>query len=366
MGRKRIATKLKHKKGFMDIQFNWIFILVIGVIILAFFISIAEKQKTVSNVKISSQIRSDLRTIFTGTRSSTGTASLIDLGGKPITFSCEGFAVADLSPVQEGVSFAPGSLQGYKLTAWSKDWSIPYRISNFLMITSPTVKYTLVGNSSLALELNKSLPAQFLSKGSSKQILFNRQSILLGADPASDGNYRVKFVFFNHDPVGTESLLKLTSLADADVSAINTLSTSLDGYGTVRFYKKFGNAWSTSPQTSYYLGKESLFAAVFSDDYRTYNCNMQRAFKNMAFITNIYKQRSERLKVQVTGTDQDACAVQYQLASNTLQDMYTKADQRSKTFPQSSSSAITDLYNDGETLKSYNRGLQSLSCSEVY
>jgi len=59
------------KKGVIEVQFNWIFILIIGAIILFFFFSIVKTQKTVSEKKISTTVRRDIRAILTGAGVST-------------------------------------------------------------------------------------------------------------------------------------------------------------------------------------------------------------------------------------------------------------------------------------------------------
>jgi len=353
------------KKGFVEIQFNWIFILVIGGIILVFFIGIAEKQKSVSEVKVSSKVRSDIKTIFTGAGSSTGTASIIDLVGKEISYNCEGYSVENLNPAQTGISFSPGKIKGFKVTTWSKDWGMPYRISNFLMVTSPNIKYIMIDNSPLAKELNKSLPPNFLVKGNNKQLLFNKEVIKETNNIKSEGNYRIRFIFFNHDPVGTEGLLDLTTLDDSDVSAINIVGNSLEGFGELRFYNKVENHWSSVPAgVSYYLGKESLFAAVFTDDYKSYNCNMQRAFRQMSIVTDIYQIRTNSLIRSYQQSGDTACATQLSLSLDSLQSTKANSDRLATSFP--SQQEIAQIYQSASELRSRNNQLQRLSCREVY
>jgi len=285
-----------NSKGFVEIQFNWIFVLIIGGIILVFFIGIAEKQKSVSEGKVSIKVRSDIKTILTGIRASTDTASIIDLIGKEISYNCEGYSVQGINPTQVGISFSPSKIKGFKVMAWSKDWSMPYRVSNFLMVTSPDIKYIIIGTSDIARELNNSLPPNFLTKGNNKQTLLNKELSGDTNDIKNDGNYRVRFVFFNHNPTGSEGLSNINSMEDSEVSAINIVGNSLEGFGELKFYKKKGNNWENFPHSiSYYLGKESLFAAVFTEDYKSYNCNMQKAFKHLSIVSDIYIRRTNSL-----------------------------------------------------------------------
>ncbi|MBI2546284.1 hypothetical protein HYV81_03830 [Candidatus Woesearchaeota archaeon] len=352
------------RKGFVEIQFNWIFILVIGGIILTFFITIADKQKTVSEVKVSAKVRSDLKTIFTGARASTGTASLVDIADKDITYSCEGFSVNDLNPVHEGISFAPGSLQGFKIMVWSKDWSMPFRVGNILMVTSPNVKYLIVGDSSLSRELNRSLPPKFIARGSSRQLLLNKETVADANTIMNEGNYRIRLIFVNRNPLGTEGLLDINTLEDTDVSALSIMGNSLDGPGELRFYQKRGQYWSTVPGSSNYLGRESLFAAVMADDYKSYNCNMQNLFQRMETVSEVYTQKAGKLQQAAQAAGDTACATQYALSLDALQSIKQHATSLATSFPEQA--ALIQLHQKAQELRSRNEQAQRLSCSEVY
>ena len=80
---------VKSKKAFIETQFNWIFIIIAGGIILLFFFAVVNKQKDVSDIKIAGTIKSDLRSILTGSKVSTGTASLIDVGRLEMDYDCD-------------------------------------------------------------------------------------------------------------------------------------------------------------------------------------------------------------------------------------------------------------------------------------
>ena len=52
------------KKGQVSFQLNWVFVIIIGVIILTFFISVVSKQKEVSDNKISASVAKSFETLF--------------------------------------------------------------------------------------------------------------------------------------------------------------------------------------------------------------------------------------------------------------------------------------------------------------
>ena len=77
------------KKGVIEIQFNWIFILVAGALILILFVVIVQRQGSVSNQSRDIDIRSKLGTILTGAKQSTDTTFVIDIPSKTeIDFGC--------------------------------------------------------------------------------------------------------------------------------------------------------------------------------------------------------------------------------------------------------------------------------------
>ena len=61
------------RKAQIETQFNWLFILVAGAVILIFFAGIVIKQKSSSEQKIAENVMTDLQSIFTGGSVSTGT-----------------------------------------------------------------------------------------------------------------------------------------------------------------------------------------------------------------------------------------------------------------------------------------------------
>ncbi len=134
----------KKKRGVIEVQFNWIFILIIGAVILLFFFGIVRTQKTVSEKKISITVKRDIRAILTGAGVSTGTTSLVEVPKTQIDFDCEGYSIQKTSPIKTLVSFSPDSIYDIKLMLWALDWNIGYRITNFLYITSPNIRYILV------------------------------------------------------------------------------------------------------------------------------------------------------------------------------------------------------------------------------
>ena len=129
-----------NKRG-IEMQAHWIFILIAGAIILAFFFSIVAKQKSLSEQKISITLSSNIEAVFSGAIESKGTAQLLTVPKDGIAFACsEGcdcnFWIGDkATSFRDKIIFAPKIVIGQDATAWSNEWKLPFRVSNFLIFS---------------------------------------------------------------------------------------------------------------------------------------------------------------------------------------------------------------------------------------
>ena len=84
----------KGKKGFIEIQFNWIFILVVGTIILIFFIMLIAKQKDVSEERVNKKILTYIDGILTGTEVRKKVTNTVDIPNIELEFGCDSYTIA--------------------------------------------------------------------------------------------------------------------------------------------------------------------------------------------------------------------------------------------------------------------------------
>src|SRR3989338_857556 len=85
------AHTKKDKKAQMDVGFNWIYIMIAGVVILLFFTGIIVKQKTASQQQLSTDVVRIMESIFTAAGVSEKTKNSIDIIGLAdytLTFNC--------------------------------------------------------------------------------------------------------------------------------------------------------------------------------------------------------------------------------------------------------------------------------------
>ena len=87
----------RSRKAQVETQFNWIFILIVGAIILAFFTYIVIKQKAASDAKIAGKISQQLNTILVGAKVSSGTVQDIPTPEVSIHFTCNDYYIGPAS-----------------------------------------------------------------------------------------------------------------------------------------------------------------------------------------------------------------------------------------------------------------------------
>ena len=68
-----------NNKRAVEIQFNWIFILIVGALILVFFMMLVNRQRDISDIKLAVELLDDLEQIMTGQRVTVNRQDIIDM-----------------------------------------------------------------------------------------------------------------------------------------------------------------------------------------------------------------------------------------------------------------------------------------------
>lgn len=295
------------KRGAIEVQFNWLFILIAGAVILLFFGTIIAKQRASSEQKLSASLLVDLESIFTGSAVSKQALNFISIPNKEINFEgCDFYYIGKKDEVdiklkrdiKENVIFTPDLIKGTRLTIWSLPWDIPYRVTNFLYLTSPQVRYIIIydsGTSDFADKIEELLPPETLTVDEEEyNVMFRQDSFALN----NLNNYKVKFVFLNTDPPNNVLEDTFDDMDDEDVRAIK-IDGNIDS-GSIVFYikdgKKFTKIGGMPQSTSYYYGKAALIGAIFAEDKNMYECAMQNAFRRMRVVSDVYYKRTNNLQ----------------------------------------------------------------------
>ncbi len=291
-------------KGQVEVQFNWIFILIVGAIILSFFVVIAMRQKQASESSINVGFFVNFEKALSGISAVQGKTLLFEVPNMDLNYectqSCDCVAYAGTSRARASASFnmrdkiifSPSKLKGNNLLTMSRDWSYPFRITNFLFITSPEVKY-LIEDTSLGNSLYNMLPQTFLKVEQAEQRAFDKQ--LFKPDETIEnitGNYKIKFVFTDSKPEDFTIPGEIINLPSRDVTAIYIERVS-GSPEKVRFYEKDSADKTKFRETgvSYLFGEATQFGAIFSEDLNAYACMMNKAFKIYSMIARVYEKK---------------------------------------------------------------------------
>ena len=282
------------KRGSIDVQFNWIFVLIIGALILLFFINVMKTSEKTSTASTYQSLSFDMKNIISQTESDVGNSRTILLPKITLNFECESFDI-EKSRTSEDIRyktiFSPNQIKGREILTYTEKFEMPYPADYFLYLTSNQVRYVFVNDTNCRNDFR----CQVMIKEITKRLPLNATyEIVPDSRQVRENNfYKERFVFFSIIP--DEALHdSLDDLDDDDVTALLIDSRDL-GYGSISFYEKSGNGFVKKIDSSY-LGIELLTGAVLSD-YELYECNMKdKAIFKFKTLTQIYLNRTEEFK----------------------------------------------------------------------
>ena len=354
-------------KAQISIQFNWIFVLVAGALILIFFIGVVYKIRASSRESLACNVLTDLEAIITGASVSTGTSNLIDTPEvAEIEFVCDkdGFSQYNIrdsgckkdTPIEP--IFAPDLIKGKKLLTWALELSAPFKIDNVLFLTHPQIKYIFVCNEDDPVKkYYDSLPNEI-----NKQWISNTASLkFINLEP--ENNYKIKFIISPKpgEVPNTNIPEKLRKIPRKDISQISISQNQIEFFKTSKIsITPSLTSEGTVPILPNNL--ESVYAAIFSEDKESYECNMKKIYKRLAIISDVYLERTISLIEYYTNyeTSQN-CHLYYNL--NDLSELKKNSLQCSVEINPTCISTISTF---SSNILGTNQNLIRASCPLIY
>ncbi|HEY9703721.1 MAG TPA: hypothetical protein V6C58_14835, partial [Allocoleopsis sp.] len=215
------------KKGVVDVQFNWIFILIAGFVIFLFIISIVFKQKANSDKQSGITSVNQITTLLKGKQQTGNVYSEISIPRTDIEFRCDSdtkyftYKVGDSERIQLPVEFifTKGTISTNKLVVWTQSFDLGFPVGVFSYITTPDAMILIYGDSSDSdvSELYQSIPGN-ITRVMSKDL-----------DKYKDHSNLVIVCFDNDCPATSYSYIKIEPKASGSYN-----------YGTVMFHRKNG------------------------------------------------------------------------------------------------------------------------------
>jgi hypothetical protein len=349
------------KRGAIEVQFNWIFVLVVGALLLTLIVGFVSSQMRSSGNQLAASIVRDTDTVLTHAATSYGKTSTMMLL-RPLQFEClpectaagclssirvQGTDVELQTPVQ--VLFASGVVSGDQMIIWSRALNLPYHVDNMLYLASKNTRYVFVGaaGDSVLNALKATLPPNFnTARADDGNAIQNRN------------NPNVRLVYHNTIPGAVPA--SLASMPDQGVTAINIIPVGrYDQVGRVQFYKKSGNSFQLDDEL-YYYGLPTLYGAMFSDTSSAYECNTQKSLIKLSVISALH---AERLDLLLSNPDvETVCKNIYASMKDEVEDIGTLA----QAIDLHNAAQMQDLQDYSEKIKTANNGLKLNSCPLLY
>lgn len=356
--RNTICTRL-NKRAVIEVQFNWIFILIAGAVILIFFASLVGKQKEFATASYATNVLTNMEAIMSGAGVALGSTQFIELADTRIDFSCDAYYVGEAQKNFKGkLTFAPSYLYGKYIVTWTQSFDVPFRATNFLYLTTPEIRYIIINDGNYAEKLYELLPQKEAEIDEEKKTMMNKEIVDNIAEIKDKNNYKVRIIFFENDNIGQITTLIRKTAAD-DLTALKITPSQetniLNSYGTVEFFKKRGNEFDKIG-TSEYFTQSMLFGAVFTDDLETYNCLKNRAFEKMKMVADVYRERSGEI----------AGKYQEEAGAGTIPLCSAVHDSAAIKLTNINYDSLEGLYNLMNTLKNQNQDALRFSCAVIY
>jgi hypothetical protein len=353
------------KKG-IELQFNWIFILIAGALILAFFFSIVQKQRAISEEKLSITLSSQMDAVFSGAIESKGTGQPLATPRPGIAFYCsevcDCFYKIGTKPttLDDKILFAPSFIKDQDARALALEWKFPFRIANFLLLTNPKIKYYFVYENAhqpslqLFQKIRKALKPEDINAEPVSSL-----SGIVGISPQGYQHTRFVFIGTSQPDLGGLS----SEFEQEDVSGV---WIDEDARKVMFFEKSDPDALDFNQYQSLLSGDVTIFAAIYAADHWMYDCMMQQAFGRLNIISQVHSSRAKALQQEMESLEEQRleCSGAYSSIIPELENVAQKAGLLARSFPDED--AFSSVIGAQSGLQQQNQNIILQSCPELY
>lgn len=290
----------RSKRGVIEVQFGWIFVIVVGALILLFFLSLVKSTSKSSTESKYVDLKGDLKSMISQSEIDVGTTRTIGgIGSLTLIFTCDGFDIAgsasDSQSLPYKTIFSPDKIKGREMITYSKYWDMPYKVDYFIYATSKQARYNFVNGSSC----NGDFQCRSLLSSIIKELPANLtyQIVNDAGDVKENNYYKERFIFLEDEPLSATLDASLFKMKNEDVTAIQIkdVTSNSKEYGEIQYFKKDGNTRKFKKTiNSSYLGIPMLLGAVIADE-NIYECNVNKSLQKFLIITRIYTNRTAYL-----------------------------------------------------------------------
>lgn len=281
------------KRGAMDIQFNWIFVLIAGAVILGFFVAVINSVSQSEDTQLTVDVLQHLDTILKNAQqaSITGSESFrqIAMPNTEIKLICsDGLTAMQLGsqgieqPLPVQVIFGPEKLQGDRLYSWTLNFDIPFRTQSFVNLATDDVLFVFLYD-----DIQGDMKPFFDGFPSNLSSLYKHYEFITDSRNAEalQGYDAVHFIALDTPPTAAD----LPGLSQASYVNIerDPGSPIISGYGKVTFYDYDDGRFTQAGEPLPYLSHALVYGALFAHDREMYACNLDKAFQRAEYVSAI-------------------------------------------------------------------------------
>jgi len=278
---------MRQKKGAVELQFNWIFVLVAGGLILTLVVGFVFRWMHQSEEKNAIETLRNLELIITASGVVEGGREQIDMYGLTMTYDglTLKFKGVGIPGWRMRSLFVPPKLKGEKMIIWTDSWFMPFYVGNPVYITTDQARYLAVFNDSQkSLQLERMLKEMLPAEVSIDYV--NESQYTLVRDY---NNYYVVSIFL-------ETSLQPPRPLKAVQNAVVVTMADDNASGLLKFYSKRGSVWNPAGN-SVWVQPEMLAGAVVTGDAGLYNSTFSFHKERLSIIAGLLLEKVHQLMV---------------------------------------------------------------------
>lgn len=344
--------RLISKKAQVADQFNWIFAIIAGGIILLFFLFVIAQVRATADAKLAVTVLNNFDAILTGASVTSNSLNIID-STKLLEFdvSCEsdGLSILNLEgstaeiDLSQRMLYSPYISTGQRLYLYVVPIERPFDLGNAMLLASDSILFAVYNSDGipgldefydvLPENISKEKISQFTRdhKSYDKIVVYSTK-----AAPKMSGR--------------SDEIYGADSLSKKEVVWIKLTFEDVEAKRAEVFYKSKKKSVFEYMGDTHLPSNEFAMFLGFSKDLEFYQCNFNKINSKLRVVSKIYL---ERVRILINTVTKANCASKYLDA----EDILIRISESESSYGES------DLV---ETLENINHGLLLNSCPLVY
>lgn len=296
------------KRG-IAIQFTWIFILIVGAMLFAFFMHVIGGQKKMSEEQSSLELTRHLSNLLRRAEAGSESFNEHKVYNSLIEFECEDPQASSYSignkkeAIPDVVLFTQSRIKDNLLYTWNQEFSIPYRAATFIYLTSKNTKYYFLRAQIIAGSPQQAGCADFITRlYEDLPESMDKEYITAASEIRETGHNSAVVVMKrgcgNQDEIRDALDTNYQHPRTGHIVIIDDLE---DNYGTVSFigvHTYEGATTDTGREVPYYT-REMMYGAVFAPQDNLYRCTVRKAFTRAKLISDLNYNRMAYLNQNI-------------------------------------------------------------------